>query len=254
MNKIRKSIRILREKGLGVFLSKLINYSKTRLHYLCVRMNSGEAISSLKNFQSSNPSEVFDFIASNFLDIFEPMQVREEFVKLLEVFRENNPKYIMEVGTANGGTLFCISKLAPSDATVVSIDLPGGRFGGGYPQWKTKFYKSFAKSGQKLHLLRADSHKEETLERTQEILDGHKLDFLFIDGDHTYEGVKKDFEMYSPLVREEGIIAFHDIAIHPVESECFVHDLWVEICQKDKSLSIIKDEEQGWAGIGVLFK
>jgi hypothetical protein len=30
------------------------------------------------------------------------------------------------------------------------------------------------------------------------------VDFLFIDGDHTYEGVKKDFEMYSPLVRREG--------------------------------------------------
>jgi len=33
---------------------------------------------------------------------------------------------------------------------------------------------------------------------------------LFPDGDHSYEGVKRDFEMYSPLVRPGGIIAFHD--------------------------------------------
>jgi len=43
-------------------------------------------------------------------------------------------------------------------------------------------------------------------------------DFLFIDGDHTYEGVEGDFEMYSPLVRRGGIIAFHDIVPGPPEN------------------------------------
>jgi hypothetical protein len=33
---------------------------------------------------------------------------------------------------------------------------------------------------------------------------------LFIDGDHRYEGVRRDFEMYSPLVGAGGLIAFHD--------------------------------------------
>jgi predicted O-methyltransferase YrrM len=40
---------------------------------------------------------------------------------------------------------------------------------------------------------------------------GQKLDFLFIDGDHSLAGVKSDFEMYSPLVRPGGFVAFHDI-------------------------------------------
>lgn len=37
-----------------------------------------------------------------------------------------------------------------------------------------------------------------------------KIDFLFIDGDHSYEGVKKDFELYSTLVNDNGIIVIHD--------------------------------------------
>ncbi len=37
-----------------------------------------------------------------------------------------------------------------------------------------------------------------------------QIDFLFIDGDHSYEGVKTDFELYSKLLSDRGIIAIHD--------------------------------------------
>jgi len=37
-----------------------------------------------------------------------------------------------------------------------------------------------------------------------------KIDFLYIDGDHSYEGVKKDFELYSNLLTDNGIIVIHD--------------------------------------------
>lgn len=42
------------------------------------------------------------------------------------------------------------------------------------------------------------------------ILQDIKIDFLFIDGDHSYEGVKKDFELYSKLLTEHGVIVIHD--------------------------------------------
>jgi hypothetical protein len=37
-----------------------------------------------------------------------------------------------------------------------------------------------------------------------------KIDYLHIDGDHSYEGVKKDFELYSSIMSENGIITIHD--------------------------------------------
>ena len=37
-----------------------------------------------------------------------------------------------------------------------------------------------------------------------------KIDFLHIDANHTYEGVKKDFELYSNIMNEGGIITIHD--------------------------------------------
>jgi MMP 1-O-methyltransferase len=41
------------------------------------------------------------------------------------------------------------------------------------------------------------------------------IDLLFIDGDHSYEGVVKDYLDWAPLVKKGGIIAFHDVGINP---------------------------------------
>ena len=37
-----------------------------------------------------------------------------------------------------------------------------------------------------------------------------KIDYLHIDADHTFEGVKKDFELYSQRMNKGGIITVHD--------------------------------------------
>lgn len=39
----------------------------------------------------------------------------------------------------------------------------------------------------------------------------NSFDFIFIDACHTYDGVKRDFEMYKALLSPRGIVAFHDI-------------------------------------------
>jgi predicted O-methyltransferase YrrM len=79
------------------------------------------------------------------------------------------------------------------------------------------------------------------------------VDFLFIDGDNTYEGVKKDFEMYSLLVRNGGVIAFHDICPHPPETGCEVSRFWNKVKQRYKYAEIVKDCNQKWSGICVLY-
>jgi len=225
--KFKKAIKILEEE-LVIFLSKTIKFLELRLHFLYIKVfflkNRKKIISELKNFCSDDPSDIFNFISQKYFSIFRPMQIKEEFIQLLEILKDKIPKTICEIGTANGGMIFSFSKLASDDATIISIDLPKGKFGGGYPKSRIPFYQAFAKKNQKLYLLREDSHQQKTLEKVENILNGKEIDFLFIDGDHTYEGCKKDFEMYSLLVRKGGIIAFHDITRHPAESQCFVHN------------------------------
>ena len=95
----------------------------------------------------------------------QPAQIKEEILQLLEILAKMKPKNLLEIGTANGGTLFLFCQIAHPEAKIISIDLPGGEFGGGYPKYKIPLYKSFAKEKQKIYLIRDDSHKLSTLEK-----------------------------------------------------------------------------------------
>ena len=145
------------------------------------------------------------------------------------------------------------ARLATPDANLISIDLPGGENEWAYPRWKEPFYKTFASAGQRIDLIRGDSHGTEVFGEFQKSLGAHKIDFLFIDGDHSYAGVKKDYELYSPFVRKGGILAFHDVAVHPPITGSEVHLFWDELKRSQITKEFIENETQGWAGIGVVF-
>ena len=251
---IKKAIKIIQNEGWKVFSRKAIQYPFNRLRdsNLLLKLFKNQAIKKIQNLQSENQEEVFDFAWNFYFGVIRPSQIKEEFLELLKIFKEQNSKYILEIGTASGGTLFCFCKLAKNDATLISIDLPEGPFGGGYPEWKIPLYKSFARKNSKIHLIRADSHSLETLEKVKNILNGKKIDFLFIDGDHSYQGVKRDFEMYNLLVKKEGIIAFHDIIPGPIENVGGVPEFWKEIKNNFRIQEIVKDRQQGGCGIGII--
>ena len=136
-------------------------------------------------------------------------------------------------------------------AILISIDLPGGKFGGGYSPFRIPIYKRFARDRQQLHLLRADSHAAPTLAETKRLLADRPIDFLFIDGDHTYNGVKQDWEMYSPLVRPGGLVVFHDIAGDYAQAH--VKSFW-DTLKPNYSHHEYISNPSGQYGIGVLRK
>jgi len=176
------------------------------------------------------------------------MQKKTEIKALLEFMAPRAPKTILEIGTAGGGTLYLFTTAFKPDL-IISVDLPGGPFGGGYSEQRIALYESFGN----VKLIRDDSHKPETYLKVKELLNGKQLDMLFIDGDHTYEGVKEDFRMYSEFVKKEGVIVFHDIH-DQAGTECQVKNFWKELRLIHDSMEIIIDPEQLGAGIGLIFK
>src|SRR5262249_23484856 len=90
--------------------------------------------------------------------------------------------------------------------------------------------------------------------RIKQLLNGKPLDLLFIDGDHRYEGVRSDFEMYAPLVAEGGLIGFHDIVPGPPHEVGGVPKFWEELKQKRPVREFVRSWKQGGYGIGLLVK
>jgi len=180
-----------------------------------------------------------------------PAQMEEELQRLATDVRELRPRRVLEIGTANGGTLYLWTRLAAPDATILSVDLPAGKGGGGFSLQRAAIYRRFASSAQKVHLLRVDSHAPETRDRVVDLFGGEPVDFLFIDGDHSYKGAKQDWDSYASLVRPGGLVAFHDIGLDFAGRE--VKQLWDEIKPSYEHWEYAFHRE-GVYGIGVLRK
>jgi cephalosporin hydroxylase len=181
-----------------------------------------------------------------------------EFQELLKVFVDLKPTNFIEIGSLYGWTLQHFIYYAQEGSKALSIDLPVRYFVG--PQdWRVEKQESnyknvwpfWAKAKNcKLHLIPHSSQNPETLKQTKNIFDGELIDFIFIDGDHSYNGVKTDYEMYGPLVRKGGVISFHDIGENE-EGGCGV--FWNEIKYFGSSYKEILLHPNKEKGIGLLY-
>jgi cephalosporin hydroxylase len=181
-----------------------------------------------------------------------PNQVPSELRAFLELVQELQPRAVLEIGTALGGTLFLLTRAAAPDAALISIDLSGDlRFGGGRVAQRRPLFEAFALDDQQVCFLAGDSHEPEMRGRVEANLRGRPVDVLMIDGDHTEEGVRHDFELYSDLVRPGGMIAFHDIVDGRPDLVGGVPRFWQSV-KDDGARELVQDRDQGGWGIGVL--
>jgi predicted O-methyltransferase YrrM len=142
---------------------------------------------------------------------------------------------VVEVGSFDGGTLWAWQQICP---TVVGVDLP--------PAGHEDTVRLNTLGCQ---IVLGDSHADSTLATLTALLEGRPVDMMFIDGDHTYDGVKADYEMYSPLVRPGGLIGFHDICQHPSMPFVQVNRFWATL---DGDLETFVSFPPTWGGIGVI--
>lgn len=76
---------------------------------------------------------------------------------------------------------------------------------------------------------------------------------LFIDGDHTFEGVVLDFFQYAPLINPDSPIVLQDIRDHH-RPDVGVHRLWDAIKRSwpDRCEEFMSGDD-AWGGIGILW-
>lgn len=189
-------------------------------------------------------------IVENAYGLYMP-QERDEIVQLAKFVYELQPQVIVEIGTKFGGTFMIWNEV--STGLKISIDLVEGIHGGvSRNETDLRNLKFKEKYGDSCIFIEGNSHDQSTYDLLVEHLNGKTIDFLFIDGDHTYEGVKRDYEMYSELVSDNGYIGFHDIndTLRHRERNVYVGKLWNELHGDKIEFNVNSD----WAGIGVIKK
>lgn len=66
------------------------------------------------------------------------------------------------------------------------------------------------------------------------------VEMIFIDADHSYAGVKKDFEAWFPKIKTGGYIAFHDVG-----EGCEVFDYYHKELLTNSSIALMPDVATG---------
>lgn len=70
------------------------------------------------------------------------------------------------------------------------------------------------------------------------------IDVLFIDGDHSYDAVKADYERHAPNVKDDGIILFHD-PCSDEGTERFCEEIGVPVIPIEAGLGILCKQPHG---------
>jgi cephalosporin hydroxylase len=190
-------------------------------------------------------------VMNEFGGLLRPIQNPNELTRWIQRVAGLRPKVLVEIGTAKGGTLYLHALAADPNATIISVDLPAGLYGGGYPEWKTHLFRRIIGRGPTIHFVRADSHSPDTVAHVKSLLGGRPIDVLFIDGDHSYAGVATDFRMYRPLVRPGGLIGLHDILENRYDPDIQVAKFWSELKSSYEVEEIVDSPAQGHFGVGV---
>jgi hypothetical protein len=148
-------------------------------------------------------------------------QVRSEFRALLDLFAAEGVRSYLEVGAYRGGTFFRVMRSLPAGSLGVTVASRGR------PSPLADVGARLVRLGYRIETIFGDSRSPVTIEATRRL---GPFDAILIDGDHSYEGVKRDWENYGPMASR--IVAFHDIAeMHTTRNgfQVEVPRLWQEL-------------------------
>lgn len=166
-------------------------------------------------------------------------QKKFELLALQELLKNEKIARVVEIGTWMGGTAILWAAMVSrhEGGRVYCCDL-SFFYGTFYAAYNGKTYDKLMYKGTEFEKyiteFMGDTHDPAYIARVHNEVGLGTIDFMFIDGDHTYEGVKADFYNFSPLVKPGGYVAFHDIlkTDDHISRGCRVEEFWTEIKNK----------------------
>src|SRR6185369_5527342 len=116
-------------------------------------------------------------------------------------------KRLVEIGVYEGFTTAILAQAMAPDGVLHAIDpFLSGRLGICWGKWVARREVAKAKPSGRVEFVEKFSHQ------AAPVLKGD-FDFVFIDGDHSLEGIQRDWADWSPRITPAGIMALHDTRV-----------------------------------------
>jgi len=115
------------------------------------------------------------------------VQAEDEVWEVIKALNELQVKTILEIGTAMGGTAKIWSQVLNEDGLLITVDMTE----------PPEMIDLSQESATIIRVLKKDSQYPETVRYIAELIGERELDFLYIDADHSYAGIKSDYENYT---------------------------------------------------------
>ena len=190
-----------------------------------------------------------DELVAEAINIHHSAQKPKELAALGQLILDRGYKTAIEIGTWGGGTSWFLWSLGLSVTTIDDCD-------------ETFLRECLAGHGMEPLRIPAINYI---------VGDGKQsdlgiVDVVFIDGNHTYGGVKSDWEHWRSRVNPGGIVILHDVIADVPENSSMVKSLFDEISVEYKTTAFIDPTDDGypwggfdpsgnrrpWGGIGVI--
>ena len=118
---------------------------------------------------------------------------------------------LVEIGVWHGVNTRRLRSVMASDGILYAIDpFPAGRFGVSWERRISHKECNRESNGQVQFMEMTSAEAAEQLSVCSEL-----ADFIFVDGDHSYEGLETDWTLWAPRIAVGGIVALHDSRSHP---------------------------------------
>jgi predicted O-methyltransferase YrrM len=112
---------------------------------------------------------------------------------------------LVEIGVWHGATTCQLRSVMASDGVLYAVDpFPRGRLGFSAPRRIARREVARVRNGAVRWIRTTGAEAGRSLAGQPEV------DFIFIDGDHSFDVVREDWETWRPLVALGGIVALHD--------------------------------------------
>jgi predicted O-methyltransferase YrrM len=155
-------------------------------------------------------------------------------------------KKLAEIGVWHGVTTSRLRQAMAPDAILLAIDP--------YPVGRLRFSMPMVVARSEVGKIANGSVKwlrQTSVEAAGTIAVSEVFDFIFIDGEHTYEGLKADWTAWSPRLAQGGIVGLHDsrsTAHRPIPDagsvrftrEAILNDPRFELVDRVDSLTVLR--------------